>query len=65
MFLITFVVGYCIMRYIFTAEQRDPQQVDTLAVYVFLGTLIGARLGHCLFYSPVHYLSNPVEIFKV
>ncbi len=30
-----------------------------------LGTIIGARLGHCLFYEPAYYLSNPVEILMV
>jgi prolipoprotein diacylglyceryl transferase len=32
---------------------------------MIFGTVIGARLGHCLFYNPVYYLSNPVEIIKV
>jgi len=32
---------------------------------MIFGTVIGARLGHCLFYNPVYYLSNPIEIFKV
>ena len=30
-----------------------------------LGTVIGARLGHCLFYAPEYYLANPIEIFKI
>jgi len=30
-----------------------------------LGTIIGSRLGHCLFYEPGYYLSNPLEILKV
>jgi prolipoprotein diacylglyceryl transferase len=30
-----------------------------------LGTVIGARLGHCLFYEPEYYLSNPIEILKI
>ena len=32
--------------------------------YVALGTLVGARLGHCLFYEPQYYYQNPVEIFQ-
>jgi prolipoprotein diacylglyceryl transferase len=32
---------------------------------MIFGTVIGARLGHCLFYNPEYYLSNPIEIFKV
>ncbi|MGH8500364.1 MAG: prolipoprotein diacylglyceryl transferase, partial [Methylococcales bacterium] len=33
--------------------------------YVFIGVLVGARLGHCLFYDPGFYLSHPVEILKI
>jgi prolipoprotein diacylglyceryl transferase len=32
---------------------------------VALGTILGARLGHCLFYEPSYYLSNPIEILKI
>ena len=32
---------------------------------MIFGAEIGARLGHCLFYNPEYYLSNPIEIFKV
>ena len=30
-----------------------------------IGTIVGARLGHCLFYEPAYYLSNPIEILKI
>jgi prolipoprotein diacylglyceryltransferase len=32
---------------------------------MIIGTVIGARLGHCFFYQPDYYLSNPVEILKI
>jgi prolipoprotein diacylglyceryl transferase len=31
-------------------------------MYIALGTIIGARLGHCLFYDPEYFLSHPLEI---
>ncbi|MBM3184538.1 MAG: prolipoprotein diacylglyceryl transferase [Chlamydiae bacterium] len=38
---------------------------DRLTVYVIIGTIVGARLGHFLFYeSPSTYLSDPMEIFR-
>ena len=40
-------------------------QIDSLLIYTMLGTVIGARLGHCLFYAPDYYLANPLEILKV
>ena len=36
---------------------------EPMFVYCFLGILIGARLGHCLFYEPEYFLSHPVEMF--
>ncbi len=39
--------------------------LDTLTTYMVVGTVVGARLGHCLFYQPDYYLANPIEILKV
>ncbi|HEY6625759.1 MAG TPA: prolipoprotein diacylglyceryl transferase, partial [Ignavibacteriaceae bacterium] len=46
-------------------EGRPRTDLEQLSVYMIFGTVIGARLGHCLFYNPEYYLSNPIEIFKV
>ena len=37
----------------------------SLLTHLVLGTLVGARLGHCLFYEPAYYLSHPVDILKI
>jgi prolipoprotein diacylglyceryl transferase len=65
LFAMAFVVGYILMTRIFKKEGRDQADLDQLSVYMIFGTVIGARLGHCLFYNPVYYLSNPIEILKV
>jgi prolipoprotein diacylglyceryltransferase len=65
MFVITFITGYVIMKKIYRNENKNPDDVDALGIYVFVGTVIGARLGHCLFYSPEFYLSNPIKIFYI
>ncbi|MBK8807383.1 MAG: prolipoprotein diacylglyceryl transferase [Bacteroidales bacterium] len=39
--------------------------IDSMLQYALLGGVIGARLGHCLFYEPQYYLSNPIEILYV
>ena len=39
--------------------------LDSLLIYMLVSTVIGARLGHCLFYEPQYYLSHPVEILKI
>ena len=54
-----------VMFWIFGQEKRPVKDVEKLTVYMVAATVIGARLGHCLFYNPVHYLSNPLEIIKI
>ncbi len=60
-----FLFGYLIFRKIFRNEGLKDELLDRLTIYVALGTIIGARLGHCLFYEPSYYLSNPLEILKI
>lgn len=60
-----FLIGYYIMRSFFRNEGIGDAVLDKLTVYVALGTIIGARLGHCFFYEPSYYLAHPLEIFKV
>jgi len=60
-----FVIGYYIMKKIFANEGYGDATLDRLTVYVAIGTIVGARLGHCFFYEPAYYLANPVEILKV
>ena len=43
-------------------QKRDVEDILFLGV---LGVILGGRVGYCLFYKPVHYLSNPLEIFAV
>ncbi|WP_165021379.1 MULTISPECIES: prolipoprotein diacylglyceryl transferase [unclassified Dysgonomonas] len=54
-----------VVQKIFQKEKHPEKWFDSLFLYVVIGLLVGARLGHCLAYSPEYYLSNPLEIFKV
>jgi len=65
LFAMAFVAGYFIMTWVFKKEGRPRTDLEQLSVYMIFGTVIGARLGHCLFYNPEYYLSNPIEILKV
>lgn len=60
-----FVIGYYILRKVFKNEGLGDATLDRLTVYVAVGTIVGARLGHCLFYEPAYYLAHPLEILKV
>lgn len=61
-FLAAFVTSYVLMLKIFTREGKTHELLDQLSTYIFLGTLIGARLGHCLFYEFDYYIAHPLEM---
>ena len=50
---------------IFKIEKLPEKDVERLTGYMVIATIIGARLGHCLFYNPEYYLSDPLKILKV
>jgi len=64
-FASSFIFGFLLMRRIFRLEGRPVKNLEKLLVYVLIGTILGARLGHCFFYNPSYFLSNPIEILKV
>lgn len=64
MFIVGFAIGVKIMEWIYGREGLNPERVYYLFMACFIGTLVGARLGHCFFYDPSYYLANPLEIFK-
>lgn len=65
LFAASFILGFKIMAEIYKIEKRPEKDLNDLVWYMILGTIIGARLGHCLFYNPEYYLSNPLEILMV
>ena len=65
LFAMAFVVGYMIMQRIFKNENITIKVLDELSTYMIVSTIVGARLGHCLFYEPQYYLSNPFDILKI
>ncbi|MBD0257734.1 MAG: prolipoprotein diacylglyceryl transferase, partial [Cytophagales bacterium] len=65
LFALGFLLGQQILIYIFKKEGKPASDVEVLTVYMVLSTIIGARLGHCLFYEPEYYLSNPLKILKI
>jgi prolipoprotein diacylglyceryl transferase len=65
LFAASFFFGYIIMQKIFTKEGLKVELLDKLTVYMAVGTVLGARLGHCLFYEPAYYLANPLKILMI
>ena len=58
-----FIFGYLLVRKIFIKEKLGGEQVEALFIYVLLGALIGARLGHCLFYDWKYFSNHILELF--
>ena len=53
---------YLLMHKLYQQQKISEEQFEPMFMYCFLGILIGARLGHCLFYEPGYYLSHPLEM---
>lgn len=60
-----FILSHYVMLDIFKREGHTQEELDKLTLYMVAATVLGARLGHCLFYEPAYYLSHPIEILKV
>lgn len=60
-----FVIGFFIMKIIYRKEKIQADYLDKLFVYMIISSIIGARLGHCLFYDPAYYFSNPIKFLAV
>ena len=56
-FLFAFLFGYYIVYKMFIRENVEIKYLESLVIYMFLAVLVGARLGHCLFYQPDYYLT--------
>lgn len=57
------MTAYFVVKHFYNKEGLEVENLENLALYIFSGTILGARLGHCLFYEPSYYLSHPIEIF--
>lgn len=62
---LSFVIGYYIMKRMYKKEGLDDNLWDKLLIYMLVFTIIGARLGHCLFYDPGYYFSNPIKFLYI
>ncbi|MEW6991155.1 prolipoprotein diacylglyceryl transferase [Colwelliaceae bacterium 6441] len=65
LFASSIFAGLYYMKWIFQQEKQNVESLDNLLVYVVIGIIIGARLGHCFFYDPDYYFSNPIKILAI
>jgi phosphatidylglycerol:prolipoprotein diacylglycerol transferase len=65
LFALGFIVSRFVIISIYKTEKRFKNNLDFLLVYMIVGTVIGARIGHVVFYEPFKYLNNPIDILKI
>jgi prolipoprotein diacylglyceryl transferase len=65
LFAMGFYLGMKLMEWVVRREKLPIQTLDSLLVYMVVGTIVGARLGHTLIYEPEIYLADPIRILKV
>jgi prolipoprotein diacylglyceryl transferase len=67
LFALGFLLGQQILIRIYKQEGKSEKHVETLTIYMVIATVIGARLGHCIFYEPEYFLTKEhfIEILFV
>ncbi len=57
-----FLLSQQLLYYIFKKEGKPEKDVDTLTIYMVIATVLGARLGHVIFYQPEMFVEDPLGI---
>lgn len=72
LFISGMIIGYFVVKRMFAKEGISNEILDKLVIYMVVPTIVGARLGHVLFYGPYWdsatergYFSHPGDIIKV
>ena len=58
LFVSGFILGWFIFKWFFKREGISENLLDSLLYTLLIATIVGARLGHCLFYQPDYYLGS-------
>ena len=65
LFATAFLLSYHVMKKMFLIEKLEFKDLDALTIYMIVGTILGARLGHVFFYEPQIMLDNPFEVLAI
>ncbi|WP_428354886.1 prolipoprotein diacylglyceryl transferase [Methyloprofundus sp.] len=65
LFALALLSNYLFMHWVYLRELGTADDVDRLLWYCMGGSILGARLGHVLFYNPSYYFSDPLKIFAI
>jgi len=64
-FALGLFLAYSLARHICKRQKLSSETLDNLALYLIIGLVIGARLGHIVFYELDYYLANPSQIIQI
>ena len=62
MWILAFVVGFYVMKWVFNKANKTLEKLDSLFVYGVVSIMLGARLGHVFFYDWAYYKNHLLEI---
>jgi len=62
LFALGFILSMQILYYMFKKEGKPESDVDTLTIYMVIATILGARLGHVIFYQPQLFWEDPLTV---
>jgi len=62
LFACAFIISYLLLKKLFQKDKVPFSYLDKLTLYVFVGVLVGARLGHCIFYDFAYYSHHIIEM---
>lgn len=65
MWLLGYLIGLKILERMFKHEKVPMEWADKTFMYVLIGGILGARIGHCFFYDWAYYSQNPIEILYI
>ena len=59
------VLGWFLSKRIFISNHEIKEKFDDYITYLIIGIILGGRLGYILFYNPIYYIDNPIQIFMI
>ena len=65
LFATAILSGFGVMNWIYKSEGKSIEQLESLQLFIVIGIVVGARLGHCFFYDPAYYFANPLKILAI
>jgi prolipoprotein diacylglyceryl transferase len=65
LFVSGFVIGWYLFKWFFKLEKVDIKLMDPLLYTLLIATVVGARLGHCIFYQPDYYFGSWAGFWEI